>query len=63
MNEDTINALLNTISKTMENIPQERQPFYVYSWMLEKFPNEVQNIANNMFNGEVVVVPKNYEVE
>lgn len=63
MNEDTLSELLNTISKIMENIPQERQPFYVYDWMLERFPNEVQNIANNMFNCKVVVLPKNYKME
>ncbi len=63
MNEDTINALLNTISITIKDIPNSRGPFFVYDWMLERFPDEVQSIAKNMFNGEVVVIPKKYEGE
>ena len=63
MNEDTISALINTISIIMKDIPNDRGPFLVYDWMLERFPDEVQSIAKNMFNGEVVVIPKKYEGE
>lgn len=63
MNEDTISALINTISIIMKDIPNSRGPFLVYDWMLERFPDEVQSIAKNMFNGEVVVIPKKYEGE
>ena len=59
MDKDTIAALLSTI-QTMP-IPQERNPFMVYDWMYERFPEEVNRIAKNMFNGEVVIIPTNYK--
>ena len=59
MDKNTIAILLNTI-QTMP-IPQERNPFMVYDWMYKRFPEEVNRIAKNMFNGEVVIIPINYK--
>ena len=38
-----------------------KNPFYVQEWMIEKYPEEVKQIANEMFNGEIVVIPKRYK--
>ena len=39
----------------------ERRPFFVYDWMVEMYPEAVDAIAKNMFNGEVIILPTKYE--
>lgn len=50
--EEQINNFLNHY---------ERRPFFVYDWMVEMYPEAVDAIAKNMFNGEVIILPKKYK--
>ena len=39
----------------------EQRPLFVYDWMVEMYPEAVDAIAKNMFNGNIIVIPKKYE--
>ena len=42
-----------------ESLPESAGPFFVYDWIQEKYPNEVEVIAKGMFGGKVIIIPTN----
>ena len=43
----------------MNQYPSQLVLFFVYDWIQEKYPNEVEVIAKGTFGGKVIIIPTN----